>query len=601
MNVNSFLDDQGVVVMGIKFFYSVLMIIVVTFYQNCAPYHASNSSSQLASVTAFSLSCSPSDPRLPNENQLLPLNQFELENTLVDLFEPYLDSTQQSQFLSRIRPLINNIPKNKVNVGMDLANGDVTATHVERHFLLAEGVADYITSQSTTVNRMLGACSSNRTTEACQLSFIDNFGLRALRRVVDSDSRNYYLQVMRGHADSYRNVIVSMISSPFFYYHNQFGESATSTGLIELDAYERANKLSYFILQSMPDEELFRVAADGSLLNPSTFSSQVDRLLEHPKARSRLSRFFANQWLRLDNTANLRTDIREVQTRLSELNNPDPTVLRESLINEVYDYFEHLIWVERANYAKLMTSPLVFPRNQFMASIYGSTIWNGRSESENLIRAPASQRAGILTRAQFLYTGSGSTRPIMRGVHVYRDFMCQDLTVPADNATPENVVILDTMSDQERVRAITETQGSTCIGCHKNIINPIGFAFDNFDSFGQFRTTERVFHPEGAAQQGQVLTTKPVQSTISMSLDPFVNSEVKGAVDLSNKLAQNPNALACFSSKLWNFAQKANLEVEENPCAVKSVFESVNGTDGSILSAVKAITTQPEFTKRRAR
>ncbi|MBY0384732.1 DUF1588 domain-containing protein, partial [bacterium] len=299
--------------------------------------------------------------------------------------------------------------------------------------------------------------------------------------------------------------------------------------------------------------------------------------------------------------ANLRTNISEVQTRLAELNNPTPDSLRSSLIDEVYDYFDHMIWNENAGYSQLMTSPLIFPRTQALASIYGSTVWNGQTSPQNLIRAPANERAGVLTRAQFLYTGSDSTRPIMRGVHVYRDFMCQNLTLPADNATPEGVVIENTMTDQETVRAITEVQNTSCVGCHKNIINPLGFAFDNFDSFGKFRTSERVFHPEGTAQQGQVLVTRPVRPSNPINIDPFFNSEVQGAVDLSNKLAQNPNALACFSSKLWNFAQKSNLKVEDNPCAVKSVFESMSTANGSILNAIRTIATQPEFTKRRAK
>lgn len=588
--------------MGLRTVYIPLIFMVVTLYQNCAPYHTvQENTSQISSVTAFSLSCSSSDPRLPEANQLIPLNPYELENTLVDLFERYLDTNQQTQFLNTIRPLIANIPKNTVTVGMDITNHDVTALHVERHFLLAEGVADYINSQTSAMNRILGACASTRTTEACQLSFIDNFGLRALRRSVDSDSRNYYLQVMRGHQDSYRNAIVSMISSPFFYYHNQFGEFVSSNGTIELDAYERASKLSYFLLQSMPDDDLLRAAADGSLMTSTGFSSQVDRLLTNSKVRKRITRFFANQWLHLDKTAQLRTDIREVQTRLAELSNPTASALRTSLIEEVYDYFEHMIWEERANYSKLMTSSLVFPRSQAVATIYGTPVWNGQSASQNLIRAPANERAGVLTRAQFLYTGTGSTRPIMRGVHVYRDFLCQELALPADNATPQGVVIEDTMTDQEIVRATTEVRNTSCVGCHQRIINPLGFAFDSFDSFGQYRTNERVFHPEGTAQQGQVLAIKPVSSTGAINIDPFFNGEVAGAVDFSNKMAQNPNALACFSSKLWSFSQKLNLKPEENPCAIKSIFESMNTSDGSIINALRTIATQPEFSKRRAK
>lgn len=585
-----------------------LLFILLFLYQNCAPFNAGVSFSgstdgptpvPAAPVTAFSLSCSASDPRVPTENSLLPLNKFELENTLVDLFEPYLDNTQRTQFLNAIRPLMSAIPKNTVAVGMDLANDDVTAIHVERHYLLGEGVADYISSQASILNRMLGACSGTRTTVACQTSFINSFGLRALRREVDADSRAYYLSVMQGHQDSYRNIIVAMLSSPFFYYHNQFGDSVAGNSTIQLDAYERANKLSYFLLQSMPDDELFAAAANGSILNQTVYTAQVERLLTSPKVRARLTRFFANQWLHLDNTAIANTNIPEVQTLMSEINNPNPSDLRTSLINEVYDYFDHMIWVERADYKDLMSSTLVFPRTQALASIYGTSIWNGQSDSQSLVRAPASQRAGLFTRAQFLYTGSGSTRPIMRGVHVYRDFMCKNLNLPTDNSSPQGVVIQDTMTDQEITRATTEVTGTSCVGCHRSIINPLGFTFDNFDSFGKFRNNVRVFHKPGTPLQGQLLTTKPVDARKDINLNPFLSSTINGAVELGLNFSNNPNAQACFSSRLWNFAQKSNLEVEDNSCAVMSIYESLNSTNGSIIEALKAIVTQPEFTKRR--
>ena len=262
-------------------------------------------------------------------------------------------------------------------------------------------------------------------------------------------------------------------------------------------------------------------------------------------------------------------------------------------------YFDYMIWEQQASYGELMTSNLVFPRSQAMANIYGTSQWNGQTNSSSLVRAPAAERAGLLTRAQFLFTGSGSTRPIMRGVHVYRDFMCGTLTLPPDNSTPQGVVITDDMTDQERTRAITEVQGTSCVGCHRAIINPLGFAFDNFGPFGKYRQAERVFHPEGSLREGEVLTTKTVDSTHDMFVQPFASGRINGAVDLSRTLAENNDAQACFSSKLWNFAQKQNLEVESNACAVQSVFNRIGYNNNSILDAIREIAIQPEFLKRK--
>jgi hypothetical protein len=584
-----------------KFISTFLLFTILVSYQNCAPFHSAQSENSIASVTAFSLSCSSSDPRAPASDELKTLNPFEVENTLTDLFEPYLDSSQKTGFLSSIRTFIQALPKNSATTGMDLAIHDVTAIHVDKQFLLAEAVGAYIASQPTVLNKILGTCSATPTTEACRRSFIQNFGLRAFRRPLDTESVNFYLQTMQSHTDSYRNVIAAFLSSPFFYYHMEFGPADVnqSSGVVPLDAYERINRLSYFLLQSMPDNDLFAAAESGKIMTAEGYLEQVNRLLATQKVRNRFTRFFANQWLRLDQTPNLRTDLRSVQTRLAEISNPQPDALKQSLIDEVYDYFDYLIWEQKAGFEELMTSSLVFPRTPALANIYGSSQWDGKYDLTSLVSASPNERAGVLTRAQFLYSGSNGTRPIMRGVHVYRDFFCKDLNLPPDNSTPQGVVLTPDMKDLEVVRASTEVAGTSCVGCHKGIINPIASAFDSFDSFGKFRTSERVFHPEKSAMEGQVLAIKPVQSRVSMDIRPFVTSEVENAVDLSRKLASNANAKACFTSKLWNFAMKDNLPVEENPCAIQSVFSSLSYTNGSIIDAVKTIATQPEFTKRR--
>jgi hypothetical protein len=477
----------------------------------------------------------------------------------------------------------------------------VTAIHLDKHFLLAEAVGAYVASQPTALNRILGSCSSTPTTEVCRRSFLKNFGLRAFRRPIDTETENFYLQTMQNHADSYRNAIAAFINSPFFYYHMEMGPADVnqSQGIVPLDAYEKINRLSYFLLQSMPDSDLFAAAESGRIMTNDGYREQVDRLLASQKVRSRLTRFFANQWLRLDHTPDLRSDLRSVQTRLAELSNPQPDALKQSIINEVYDYFDYLIWEQKAGYEELMTSSLVFPRTSALATIYGTATWDGKYDLTSLVSASPSERAGILTRAQFLYSGSNSTRPIMRGVHVYREFFCKDLSLPPDNSTPQGVVLTPDMKDIEVVRASTEVAGTSCVGCHKGIINPIGSAFDSFDSFGKFRTTERVFHPENTALQGQVLAVKPVQSRVNMDIRPFVTSEVENAVDLSHKVAKNPNAKACFTSKLWNFAMKDNMPVEENPCAIESVFTELSKTNASVVDALRTIATQPEFSKRR--
>jgi hypothetical protein len=581
--------------------YLFVAVVLVLSFQNCSPFesHLGQLPSSTSAVVAFSLNCSPADPREPQSSELKRLNSFELENTLIDLFEPYLSTSQRAEFINRIRPFIDDLPANRVHLGMSLADSGVTSIHVEKHFLLAEAVADFIASSQGVIGRMVAMCSTAANTESCRRQFLASFGLRALRRPLDTESIDFYLNVMNGYEDSYRNVIATLLASPLFYYHSEFGASDGNQSLVELDAYERASKLSYFLIQSMPDDALLSAAQSGEVLSQQGFQAHANRLLSTPKARQRLTRFFANQWLHLDETAEIRLDIQKVRALTSEIGTTNQIQnLRQNLINEVYDYFDYLIWEQGADYAQLMTSNLVFPRTPELAAIYGTSQWNGNYDITDLVRAPAEQRSGVLTLAQFLYTGSGSTRPIMRGVHVYRDFMCQNLDLPPDNSTPMGVVINHDMGDQEIVRATTEVPGTSCVGCHLNIINPLGFAFDNFDPIGRFREQELIFHPENSDEAGQVLLSKNVAPSQQINIPPFVQGSVDGAIGLSQQLAMSPDAVACFSSKIWNFAQKKNLRVTDNACAVQSVYESLSSSNASIIDAIRAVVMQPEFVKR---
>ncbi len=583
-----------------KKFVLILLIFSFPLFQNCSPFNSSDEFQAQSLSGLESLTCQANDPRIPKVSPLRRIGKVELKYMLEDLFEKYMNQNQLKNLLDAIASDLENIPDDHVDRGANVADFRVSKNHVESLFLLSESIVDHLSTQNQVMNNLIGSCYSNPD-ENCKENFLKNFGLRAFRRPLSPEDIAHFLGVMDGHSNPFKNALVAILNSPAFYYHIQAGDSASSTdnAVISLGPYERASKLSFFFLRSLPDDELLESARSGEIMTPLGVSKQVERLIKDPLVRKRLTRSFTDEWLHIEATSDLNTNIQEVQARLQDI---DPNIegddLKNSLIAEVYDFMDYLIWEQQANFNQLMTSNLVFPRNQALANIYGTDQWDGSYDLAKLVRAPQGQRAGVLTQAHFLYTGSAGTRPIMRGVHVYEDFLCGDLSLPPNNDTPEGVMITDDMTDQEYVRAITEKEGSSCVGCHKNIINPIGFSFDNFDAFGKFRTQERVFQPEESPMAGQVLTTKPISTYAEINLTDRLEGQFESVVDIAHHLGKSAQANACFTTKLWNFAQKQEAKLGTDPCAVNSVYAKVSSSESSIIEAFKEIALQPEFMKR---
>ena len=582
----------------------LIITFIVVIYQGCSPFESSFDDSS-NSFSQLNLKCSSDDKRNPKPQTIKRLSKLELHHTLIDLFEPYVTS-DISNFITIVSEAIDIFPKNDVveSGAMDLADSGVSVNHLEEILNLSDRISNYFVTDNNG-RALFGDCMMITTpAESCVRDFISSFGSRIFRKKMTEEDVDFYYQTFITNESGLKNLLSSLLSSPLFFYHIEIGEKDIvsddiNSQTISLTAYERINKLSYLFLQSMPDEELFKVAESGDIMRPEIVRAQVNRLLESPKVRQRLTRYFANQWLHLDEELEIRDNIASVNSEVGQLSVNETSENRiNNMTNEVYDYFDYIIWEQKARYVDLMTSDLVFPKTADLAEIYGTNVWNGGYQLEDLVRAPANERSGLFTRAHFLFTGGPSTRPIMRGVEVYRNFLCGSLSLPADNSNPDGVVITDDMTDMEQVRAATEVPGTSCIGCHQSIINPIASTFQNYDAFGRFQFKERIYQPNTSDLMGQILIEKPVNSQSTIQIGQLFDANVQDAVDFSKKMATSAHARACFTSKVWNFAMKENLKFGSNPCAIQSMYERLTQSDGSIIEVFRNIVNQPEFFKR---
>lgn len=272
--------------------------------------------------------------------------------------------------------------------------------------------------------------------------------------------------------DAFFDAVNPILASPefLFLYEPREGEERRL-----LDSFELASRLSYFLWSAPPDEELFQLAASKQLVKPEVLAKQVERMVQSEKSDAFVDAFLT-QWLELD--------------RLGHVNpaqGAQPTyddAVRRSSRQEVIETFHYLLRHNEPATAMVDADFVVV--NQVMADFYG--IPGVRGDAFRKVDLPDdSVRGGLLGQSAILaLTGTGDrTSPVERGAYVLRKI----LNRPPPPA-PANVPMLDEESIGER--SIRETlaqhmNSAQCSSCHRRI-DPLGFAMENFDPVGLWRT-----------------------------------------------------------------------------------------------------------------
>jgi mono/diheme cytochrome c family protein len=259
--------------------------------------------------------------------------------------------------------------------------------------------------------------------------------------------------------------------SPDFLFRIERDPNPDGTGKVfEITEYQLASRLSYFLWSTMPDEELFKAAKDGSLR--ANLDTHIARMLKDPKAIS-LTKDFMGQWLEIRG--------------LHEATNADPALLA-SMLGETEHFFDDIVRNNRS-IMDFLDADYTFV-DERLAKLYGIPGIIG--DEFRRVQLDKTRRGGIFTQASFLTLTSkplGKTRrtsPVLRGKWIIENIFNQTIPPP-----PPDVPSLDFDPNKElkgTVRQIFEQHrvDPTCAGCHARM-DPYGFALENYDGFGAWR------------------------------------------------------------------------------------------------------------------
>ena len=378
-------------------------------------------------------------------------------------------------------------------------------------------------------------------------AFVREFGRRVFRRPLTDEEAQVYIDAFADAPDYYtdttgfeagvRLTIESMLQSPHFVYRIESSEEEVA-GVIPLSNFEVASRLSYFLWDSMPDDELLDVAEAGMLEDRDDVAEQAARMLDTDKAHSAVLQFHDA----LHDTKHF------ADADPNEAVYPNAPEDIGLLAQEEHEAFvRDVIFEQSGSYIDMLTSTEAFV-NQDTAPLYGLDAAGFGPEFTKTALDPT-QRKGMFTQLGFLISNATGVQPdpIHRGVFLASRIACADIPAPPDDI-PE-LPVVDGQTNREAIEDMTEQEGSVCAGCHAAVINPWGYPFENYDSTGAWRTEDNGF-PVNAASE-VVVGGEEV---------PVAN-----AVDLMDVMAGAYEVHACYAENWVQFANGRPTAVEDLP------------------------------------
>lgn len=508
-----------------------------------------------AGAGTMSADCSSAvPPRAP----LRRLTRFEYNNTVRDLAK------------------VSDAPANTFP-SEDIGSGFGTDAEAQVvSYVLAEkynSTAAKIAASLTAPERIseLAACASSVTaaTEAsCARSVVDAFVPRAYRRPLEAGEAEGLLQLfqtVRTNGATFVSSLAAMLEAvlqgPEFLYRAEFGVAIDGRpDLRRPTGYEMASRLSYLLWGSMPDEGLRAAAESGGLETPQAIRAQAARLFDDARARD-VVRFFFDGLLPIQGLPNLmRTEFPTFSGRIGGL-----------MRQETQTFLENIVF-GGGSFQEAFTAPYSY-MNEELATFYGVTGVSGSAFQK--VPLDGVKRAGLLTQGGVVAgpIHSNETNPVVRGAFVLNKLMCVKISTPPASLgpiVPPDVAIGGTA----RERYSAHSANGQCSPCHR-LLDPLGFALENFNSVGQWQEQEN-------------------GKTIDVTVDSPQLGPLRGAVELGKKIAESPDAQACFVTNWANFAYGRGTN-EQEACTMQRVKERFKASNFNIKELLLELTQTDTF------
>jgi mono/diheme cytochrome c family protein len=448
------------------------------------------------------------------------------------------------------------------------------------NFADIEITGPYKTTGVSTVSRsLIYVCDPKTAGEApCAKQIAENLARRAFRRpATETDVATLlrFYETGRKEGGNFdkgiERLVAAVLASPEFLYRSIRGVQAAKTGPeVALTDFELATRLSFFIWNTGPDDELLKLASSKELSKPAVMDAQVKRMLADPRAASLVTNF-SMKWLGLNELDTIKPD-QQIFTGFNDQ-------LKKDLVTEAETFITSVL-LENRPLVELLTSDQTY-LNDRVARHYGMTGVNGTQF--RWVKLTDKNRMGLLGKGAVLIKTSypNRTSPVLRGAWVLDKIVGTPPTPPPPGVETDLNPKQGEAPKTVRARLEQHRENATCRQCH-GVIDPMGLALENFDAIGQFRTLDR----------------QAENSPIDVSTVLPSGLPINGPAELREYLASNPAKFAqAFTEKLMMYAVNRQLEYFDMP-QVRAVVRNAAKDNYTLSSIVQGIVRSDAFLKQ---
>ena len=408
--------------------------------------------------------------------------------------------------------------------------------------------------------------------EPCAQRIIGNLAEHAFRRpVTDADMQPLLAFYRKGRqAGSFdtgiRDALSAILASPNFLFRME----AAGDGVRTLSDLELASRMSFFIWSSLPDQQLLDLATRNELSKPEVLKAQVHRMLADPRALT-LTTDFAFQWL---NIAKMDT-ISPARVQFSYASgqyDPRPLFKKELTL------FIDSIFRSDRSVVELLTDDHTYVNEQ-LALLYGMENVKGGEFRRVTLTDP--NRFGLLGKGAVLMTTANPDRtaPVLRGAWIMERILGTPQTNPPPNV-PTLTAFVASKPQTVRERTEVHRRNPPCSGCH-SIMDPLGFALENFDTVGEFRAIDPQTH-----------------TLIDTAATMPDGTRMAGPADLHKALAaRGPQLVQTITEKLMTYAVDRPLEYYDMP-TVRAIVRAAARDNYRFESIVLGVVNSDAFRER---
>jgi hypothetical protein len=443
----------------------------------------------------------------------------------------------------------------------------ISSWGVEQYESAAYGIAAQVLDDEARRGSLVPCTPAGTVDDACARSFVERIGLRLYRRPLAEDELARLTGIAAEAAtalssfdDGLAFALAAMLQSPSFLFRMELGTAGA------YDGYEMASRLSFFLWNTTPDDELLAAAASGALATDDGLAKEARRLIDSERSKAGVRQFFSDM-LELYELDDLRKDPTVFVHFSTELG----ADAREETLLDI----ERIVFDLDTDYRKLFTLEETHV-NRPLAALY--SVRAPAKEGFGLVALPpAGGRRGLFGHASFLalHSHPAASSAVQRGQFIRKVILCHTIPPPpvdVNTALPEPSPTARTL----RERNVIHLENPTCAGCHR-LMDPIGLGFEIFDGIGRYRTMDNGGAIDASGELDGVAFASPWE--------------------LGQVVHDHPDVPACLAKTMYQYAT-ANEVTDGERELVRVLGERFAASGYRVKALLFDVVTSPGF--RRA-